>query len=296
MVYDRRVQDRLNRLRYEHELTCPPKPRVTVGPLPGYGPAPDVAPLRAGLIVLLVTGLALAAGYCAPVPAQMTRSAQGVYHALTLRVLAPDTETFLPHAPDGWVRVTEADALRPDVLFDLAAHWPDGQAGLERHPGFDVLLAHIDMCIDADTTPPSRSPNTSIALYLHPNGSTLRAEIELRPPAYALGSVHQHGSWITSLALEKAHALDTRAHLQWLTLGGVPALQRVGAGGVSALVPFASQGSVQASLPLSHRVILHIDGHAPSTAVDGLARTARDALWAPHSARSDRVSTGSDRV
>ena len=103
----------------------------------------------------------------------------------------PFLYTYLPPAPEGWIRVTPADA-QDDVqaaIAALGARYPGGEVALRDHPIFQPTARFLDLANDERVTfQPLNLVVWHQAYYLHPSGSGLVAKLVVRGAEHELVS------------------------------------------------------------------------------------------------------------
>lgn len=191
---------------------------------------------------------------------------------------------FLPPAPPGWVRVTEADiaAGRADSLLDSAwAALPQAQPVTlnKGHPVLQQMLA-------------ASAPSTDLArvrmqaLYMAGSGEYLVVTLKFRPQRAAFGVPGDDKAWRQTLRAEVEREAATGEVVEPLTLGGVALFNRTRPAGKSRLTQPVGKdldvpNGLKLTAALSHRAEVQLNGHAtPAAAGTLIAAFNRNGLAA----------------
>jgi hypothetical protein len=112
-------------------------------------------------------------------------------------------------------------------------------------------------------------------MFLHPSGDFVSVRIMVRPEARALGAEDAPRDWTGALAETEAEALEAGEIVERVTLAGFAAVNRTRPAGESALARPIGLGpdalnAVRLAVPLSHRIVLHLDGVARARRLEDL--------------------------
>lgn len=218
----------------------------------------------------------------------------GFLERVALMIFPDETTTsdapisFLPAAPDGWVRVTTADAALPDALDAIKARWPQGADVLpiEQNLGFKQLTEYLEVRAEQDLESKVLSKLRTTAIYLNGNGEFLSVQLEFEPKRNPLGGQNDPASWIEGLAAIEEKSLGIGEILERLTLAGIDVTNQTKAAGTSLVRrPIGSdiyaQTAMKIAVPLTSRAILRLHGLAtPVVAQALIAGVDRDDLSA----------------
>lgn len=185
---------------------------------------------------------------------------------------------FLPPAPEGWVRVTEADVQAPEPMADLAAKWPQTGLKLEQHPGFAQVQTFIRYYADPDVETQMLSRSRTKAYYLGADGGFLEVRLRYRGARSALGAANDPAAWTATLMAEAEAALKPGEIIEQARLAGVPVVNRTRPTGLGrSAAPIAGDSPALAALKLTAalgaRVELRLSGRAAPGTVAALIGT-----------------------
>lgn len=241
-------------------LTAAP-PVMAAGPVPApvaTEAAPDPAPAAAapGLFDRLS---ALVTGAPAEAPPAPTEPAD-----------------FLPPAPVGWVRITEADAAMPGALDRLQADWallPEALP-LVQNKGFGLLEQFLAAPLPTEDQTRVRAQ----AVYLAGNGEYLSVTIKFRPARAAFGPPGDDMAWRQTLRAEVKRDAGTTETVEAVTLAGMAMVNRTRPEGKSRLSrpigkDFEVPNGVKLTAALSHRAEVQANGHVTPAAAGALIAT-----------------------
>jgi hypothetical protein len=201
-----------------------------------------------------------------------------------------DPIAFLPPAPEGWVRVTEADAQMPGALQTLVAQWSalSDASPLEENAGYQSLTQFLALNEKPDVEGKVLSETRADAFYLSDDGEFLLAQLKYLPEQSPLGALDDGASWIEGLAAIETAGLADGEILERLQLGGLEVTNRTNPNGKSQLIRpigtdiYAANG-MKIAVPLTGRAIFRIEGLAkPFVAQTLIASINRGALLARH--------------
>ena len=174
---------------------------------------------------------------------------------------------FLPAATEGWRRVTPDDAKAPDAMAALSAGWPVDGVALTEHPGFPRLEQFLALYRTEDMEGYVLSKTRTRAMYLHPDGDFASVGIRVWPETRALGPEDAPEGWIGALAGLEAETANGGEIVETVSLAGFPATNRTKPEGRSLVTrPIGTSpdvpNGVRIAVPLSHRIVLRVDGLA----------------------------------
>jgi hypothetical protein len=184
----------------------------------------------------------------------------------------PTMPGILPYAPEGWVRLTAAEAADPAAMDRLRAAWdalpPEGRPPLDGHPGLDLARQFI---ADAAGQAAQTGANRARALYLGTDQGVLSLTTILHPAREAFGPPGDGMAWNQSLrraVKAEAQAGDT---VESVAFGSVTAFNRTRPAGKSTISrPIAKDHdtptAMRLSAALSHRLEVRITGTAAPAA------------------------------
>jgi len=199
---------------------------------------------------------------------------------------------FMPKPPKGWVRITTLDAQRPNFLATLEAQWPKHYDGktieLKKHTAYRKLTQFIRRSESPDLEQRVLSNKRAHAVYLHPDGSYLVAQLAFLGTSSALGVKKSPDTWVEALVPVENKNLKSKEILERTRLGGIPVLNRTRPVGSSTRKQPIGQALnhrvfMKISAPLSPRTVIRIEGFAPPLAVASMLRNMdRKAILARH--------------
>ncbi len=189
-----------------------------------------------------------------------------------------DPLSFLPAAPPGWLRMTTADAQKPDAIAQLSISWPTANDPIDSHPGHGDLLEFVRIYDNPDMEQQALSDTRTRAIYLGPDGQTLSLRLLFRSGDDALGSAGDADSWAAALRPEVETAAQLGDTVEAFDLDGMTVFNRAAQGQVGA----AQRGGITAldlSVALHSRAVVEILGTAkPGAAIALLQGFDRAAL------------------
>ncbi len=201
-----------------------------------------------------------------------------------------DPIAFLPPAPEGWVRVTTADAQMPGALQRLVAQWsalPDASP-LEENASYQQLTQFLALNEKPDGEGKVPSQTRADAFYLSHHGEFLLAQLTYLPEQSPLGALDDKASWIEGLAAIETASLADGEILERLQLSGLEVTNRTQPNGSSLLIRpigtdiYAGNG-MKIAVPLTGRAIFRVEGLAkPFVAQTLIVSINRNALLALH--------------
>lgn len=289
-----------------------PKPRTRVvepGPLPGPEPEDEsgaIATWTLAMLSLLMIPMGLFAAFVAydlelklptfersghPVAARADRPDRNLVERLMFGEAPPFLYTYLPPAPEGWVRVTPADT-QDDVqaaIAALGARYPGGESALRAHPVFQPTARFLDLANDERVTfPPLNLQIWHQAYYLHPSGAGLVAKLVVRDADKALGPSGDPAAWQAEvLRMREVHSIPGATY-QNVEIGpflGAAAIHRDTALGATLDASSAAPRRVDMNLAVGPHAIIELRGVAAGrdlpavlAGVDPNAIAARAAL------------------
>lgn len=180
---------------------------------------------------------------------------------------------FLPAAPTGWVRITEADVAAPDALDRLGVEWaqlPDA-VPLAENKGYGLLKLFLT---SAPVTPEQARMRTQ-AVYLAANGEYLSVIVKFRMASAAFGPPGDTKAWEQAMRAEVRRTAGPTEVVEALTLGGIAMFNRTRPAGKS---PTSSPVGKDMDMPnglkltaaLSPRVEVQANGHTTPKAAGAL--------------------------
>lgn len=184
----------------------------------------------------------------------------------------PTLTGLLPAAPQGWVRLTAAEAADPQAMDRLRAAWdalpPEGRPALDGHPG----LAQVRQFIaDAAGQTTQTGATRTRALYLGTDLGVLTLTAILRPAREAFGPAGDDMAWNQALRRALKDEAQSGDIIEAVTLGNVAAFNRTRAQGKSTVSrPIGrdhdTATAMRLSAALSHRLEVRITGTATPAA------------------------------
>lgn len=173
---------------------------------------------------------------------------------------------YLPQPGDGWMRITQDDAARPDIADEIRANWPAGAVAIRDHPGYDNLNRFLKAYRVQDMEQKVLSKKRARAIYIHPNGEFMWVKLEFLDNVRALGSNDAADEWLITLA-ERLEKKAQRGEIaERVTIGSVTGVNltrpsREGALMRSVNAGGKTPGRMRLSIPLGHRVTIDFQGH-----------------------------------
>ena len=283
-------EQRLARIRDTH-AAGPAQAAPSPSPLPASQGA-----RRSG--VILIAALLIAGAAAAPVAlrhfgpgaapdagdavaAAAAPSPEGLMARLGAMILGPAEpvptptlpEEFLPAPPEGWVRVTQAEARQPDALAGLGAAWAalsaDGRAPLDRHPAYPRLLPFLEQ--NSGPVPDVAARTRGQAFYLGPEGAYLAVSLRFRAGNAAFGPPGDKVAWGQTLRREAKKDAGGDELVESVALGGLSVVNRTRPVGKSLIArpigkDMETPNGLKLTAALTHRAEVGIVGVAPPSA------------------------------
>jgi hypothetical protein len=181
----------------------------------------------------------------------------------------PTLPGILPDAPEGWVRLTAAQAADPAAMDHLRAAWdalpPENRQPLDDHPGLDLARQFIaDAAGQAGTT-------RIRALYLGTDQGALSVTAILHPAREAFGPPGDSMAWTQSLRRAVKAEAQAGDVVETVTFGSLTAFNRTRPEGKSNVArPIGKDHDTPTAMrlfaALSHRLEVRITGTATPVA------------------------------
>lgn len=184
---------------------------------------------------------------------------------------------LLPEAPKDWIRVTTADAVRPEILDDIRANWPKPKSGnafsLENNLGYRKLIAFVE----ATKAGPGADDQITRAIYMGGNGEYVFYEAKLLDADSSLGAENRPADWFGKVVSAEKDRLTNGEIMERLSLGGFKVTNRTKPEGEGIFrTPVAGRPDVRTVLrlssPLSNQVLLDMEGYTSSNTVAWMLR------------------------
>lgn len=176
---------------------------------------------------------------------------------------------YLPEAPKGWVRVTTMDARDPDVLAKIQQRWPrENRANhhsLEQNAGYKHLQFFVKSYRKPGFEERILAETRTRAMYLHPNGEYMSVRMRFTSEKSALGAPENKSEWIETLATKQAKRANSNELVERNRLAGYDIVNLTVPMGESIIQrpigrAYNTRNGLRVSVPLSHRVIVSVDG------------------------------------
>lgn len=281
---------------------------------PRTSPKPSRGPRRVAYVLLIALGAllpALALGFAfkevtaAMTPSQMAsvdtrvdaptyeRVDPGGFTGYVGRMLGlydsrdPGPLSYLPPARDGWFRITVMDARNPDILDEIHQAWPGSSQSLAQNPGYRHLLHFLKIYRKPDFEQRVLAKTSTRAMYLHPKGEFMSVRMQFASDKNALGPRDDRATWIEALAKRLEARAERNEIVERNKLAGHEIVNLTMAEGHSPIrrpIGYAhgARNALRISVPLTHRVIMSIDGVTTPKTVGKLISAVDKSAVAAH--------------
>ncbi len=180
-----------------------------------------------------------------------------------------------PPAPEGWVRMTQDDALGGNLLAKVTQDWPATGTPLEQNFGYKRLKSFAKIYATSDIETRMTANRKSSALYLSTEGNYINVGMVYRTKSKLLGDPSQPASWADTLEQEAGRKLKPKHIIERVELAGFTAINRTQPSGSSILKrPLGDNRDVSTvvdlRVPLTHRALISISGVASATELERL--------------------------
>lgn len=184
----------------------------------------------------------------------------------------PTLTGLLPAAPQGWVRLTAAEAAGPNAMDRLRAAWdalpPEGRPALDGHPGLEQVRQFM---ADAAGQTTQNGATRTRALYLGADLGTLTLTAILRPMREGFGPAGDSKAWNQTLRRALKDEAQSGDIIETVTLGTVTAFNSTRPKGKSTVArpigkDYDTATALRLSAALSHRLEVRIAGTAKPAA------------------------------
>ncbi|MEM6409198.1 MAG: hypothetical protein AAF700_12370 [Pseudomonadota bacterium] len=127
----------------------------------------------------------------------------------------------LPPAPDGWVRVTQKDALGGNLVETVAQNWPSDAEALTEHSGYRRLQQFASLYGKEDVETRMSANRKSSALYMSKTGSYVNVSMIYRAKDRSLGAAGDARAWADQLEFEAYQTLQKGQEVERVALADV---------------------------------------------------------------------------
>jgi hypothetical protein len=170
---------------------------------------------------------------------------------------------YLPAAPAGWVRVTQAEASQPDILDRLQEGWPRDGIGvvpIAQHPAWLQLQDFVRSNANPDIETRVLSPSGSSGINMGPRGEYAFVRLSLTGERTAFGDPANSGAWIDAMTELARDDMDDDEMIEEVPLSGIQMVNLTKKPGESLLArPIGSDlrtpNGMHLFVPLTHRAL-----------------------------------------